>query len=534
MAERVISVWSPAWEGVDYATGYSTTPRPVRVNAMRVDLLNPAVGMHSTPGNGGAALETALRTTVAYANAYPTVKAAINANFFSVSGSNADNRGLLISGGSTISPHEGAFPTQLRITAGMVASIVAGTSTPAGIHTAIAGDAFMLNGGVHFGENSTLNPHTAVGLSQNGRFLYLLVVDGRQPGWSDGCTIWELGWWLSDLGAWWGMNLDGGGSTCMVSKFGSSAMVLNRPSDGSPRAVGANLGVITSDHDSRIDAFVRATDDTIRQKYWRSLAGWSPTFANLGAPAGGAASDPASVSWGPRRLDVFCLGTNGQLYQRNYNGAVWSSDWSSLGGALVGSPDVCSWEVDRLDVFGRSPTNTLVHRAWNGTTWGPWEDLGGSITSDPSAVSWAPGRIDVFARGSEGDLQHKWYIQGTGWSGWESLGGALQGGPDACSRYRNHIGVFYRGTDSALKHRFYEPGTSWSLEINLGGVLYSDPGVVSRGRDFMEVFARGGNGALYHKYFVNGTGWSAWSGELGGVLVGGPDAASWSNDAGKR
>ena len=80
------------------------------------------------------------------------------------------------------------------------------------------------------------HPRTAVGHSQDGRTLFLVTVDGRQPGYSVGMSLAELaGFMANDIGrfsasnanAHQGLNLDGGGSTTMVV----GNQVVNRPSD---------------------------------------------------------------------------------------------------------------------------------------------------------------------------------------------------------------------------------------------------------------------------------------------------------------
>lgn len=59
-----------------------------------------------------------------------------------------------------------------------------------------------------------VHPRSAAGVTSDGR-LILVVVDGRQPA-SGGAYLEELSGILSDLGASWAMNLDGGGSTALV------------------------------------------------------------------------------------------------------------------------------------------------------------------------------------------------------------------------------------------------------------------------------------------------------------------------------
>ena len=76
------------------------------------------------------------------------------------------------------------------------------------------------------------NPRTAVGLAANGRRLFLVTVDGRQQGYSDGMSLAELAALLRDLGASDAINLDGGGSTTFVVPDSTGALIIaNRPSD---------------------------------------------------------------------------------------------------------------------------------------------------------------------------------------------------------------------------------------------------------------------------------------------------------------
>ena len=84
------------------------------------------------------------------------------------------------------------------------------------------------------------NPRTAAGISQDGKTLYLMTVDGRRE--SDaGMTLAELAQTMIRIGAYEAMNFDGGGSTTMVVE----GKVVNRPSDQTgERPVGAALLVV--------------------------------------------------------------------------------------------------------------------------------------------------------------------------------------------------------------------------------------------------------------------------------------------------
>jgi hypothetical protein len=80
------------------------------------------------------------------------------------------------------------------------------------------------------------NPRTGVGFKADGTIL-LVVVDGRQSGYSVGMTLLEFAQAFQYLGADTAMNLDGGGSTTMVV----NGVIKNRPSDGTERAVSSAL-----------------------------------------------------------------------------------------------------------------------------------------------------------------------------------------------------------------------------------------------------------------------------------------------------
>ncbi len=94
----------------------------------------------------------------------------------------------------------------------------------------------LLSNGLDEGFNAAFwndrHPRTALGSTVHGD-LWMVVVDGRQPGVSRGASLSELGVIMQKLGCIDAMNLDGGGSSEMVLK----GMSLNRPSDKNSRAV---------------------------------------------------------------------------------------------------------------------------------------------------------------------------------------------------------------------------------------------------------------------------------------------------------
>lgn len=101
------------------------------------------------------------------------------------------------------------------------ASIVdAVANMPSNIRYAVSGNALVLKAGqiVSTDVAGTRHPRTVVGLSEDRKTLWLVVVDGRQEGHSRGASMLELGELLKKLGAYDALNVDGGGSTAMVVK----------------------------------------------------------------------------------------------------------------------------------------------------------------------------------------------------------------------------------------------------------------------------------------------------------------------------
>ncbi len=84
------------------------------------------------------------------------------------------------------------------------------------------------------------HPRTGVGLSSDGRTLWLVVIDGRTRR-SSGATVEELAETLRGLGASEGVKLDGGGSSAL---FVRRRGVVNHPSDGRERVVANHLAIV--------------------------------------------------------------------------------------------------------------------------------------------------------------------------------------------------------------------------------------------------------------------------------------------------
>lgn len=115
------------------------------------------------------------------------------------------------------------------------------------------GTMLLREGNIHasildFSQPHNLDRHPRTIAASNEEKLIFLVVDGRQPGHSDGMTLAECACYLQSIGMRDAMNLDGGGSsTCYARLPGERLPELrNSPSDGFERGVG-NAVVFVND-----------------------------------------------------------------------------------------------------------------------------------------------------------------------------------------------------------------------------------------------------------------------------------------------
>ncbi|NJP77713.1 phosphodiester glycosidase family protein [Streptomyces sp. AA8] len=93
-------------------------------------------------------------------------------------------------------------------------------------------------------DGATSAVRTAAGLSDEGRLFYLLALDGAAD-YRTGLTVAELADLMRDLGANDAVNLDGGGSSTLVTRDPDSGrtLVRNHPSGGAERPVANGIGV---------------------------------------------------------------------------------------------------------------------------------------------------------------------------------------------------------------------------------------------------------------------------------------------------
>ncbi len=240
--------WTPLYSGVEHAEVRAWRPRRMVAQAIRIDTSEPGVEFFATPSNGSRPGETDGLRTSSFLTRYG-LQAAINAAPFSpiwgAEGKPQDIKGLGVSGGETVSPPSG-YPA-LLISRDNEAIITGPPFQLDGVHNAVCGFNIILEDGEVRHGGGDVHPRVAVGVSRDGRYVYFLVVDGRQWNHSVGATCPEVAECLKQLGAWDGLNLDGGGTTTMVVSERGRARLVNRPihngMSGNERVSGSHLGV---------------------------------------------------------------------------------------------------------------------------------------------------------------------------------------------------------------------------------------------------------------------------------------------------
>ncbi|AQQ10262.1 Exopolysaccharide biosynthesis protein related to N-acetylglucosamine-1-phosphodiester alpha-N-acetylglucosaminidase [Sedimentisphaera cyanobacteriorum] len=259
------------FEGVKHIHRTLTEPRNININIVEIELSAEGIGFAVTPSNGESPGDADACTTTSFMQS-AGCQIAVNAGFYNMITN--DVLGYVCARGYAYSPFmdlsSESWPqpyAALNISPYNQPDMIfpaddqpLGTaSTP--VHqpwNAVPGSEWIVREGAAIVDdswpvNTGLHPRTAGGYNQDKSILYLVTVDGRQNGFSEGMTVQEVAQLLVDLGVYQGINFDGGGSTTMA--FADPApRVVNSPSGGSQRSVANHLGVYAN-YDDDIEQY---------------------------------------------------------------------------------------------------------------------------------------------------------------------------------------------------------------------------------------------------------------------------------------
>jgi len=240
--------------GLAYYAGKVSRPR-LEFNALRIDLSCPELRIYAAGGGDGLPDGKFASVKVSSFVRDNNLAAGINAlPFDPVSGKEGEPRanvGIVISDGVMVSPPSAQFDALVFYADGSAAiTPQSAIQSAALISSAVGGFHRILEGGELVPRvlgAKERHPRSAAGISPDGRYLYLLVIDGRRPG-SIGSTEAETALLLRSLGAGEGINFDGGGSTALALRYPDGKIrVVNTPIHGQipgrERAVAGCLGI---------------------------------------------------------------------------------------------------------------------------------------------------------------------------------------------------------------------------------------------------------------------------------------------------
>jgi len=262
--EAVSVQWTPLQvPGLDYFAGKVSRPR-IEFYALRVDLGAANLRIVAAPGGLGKinrAWRIVSTRVSSFVRDYGLI-AGINALPFApssdIEGEPRINVGLVIADGITFSPPHNSFDALVFYKDGH-AAIAAQSEIKDldSIENAVGGFYRILEHGElaprvlnmsdSAGAKHPRHPRSAAGISPDNKFLYLIVIDGRQIK-SIGSTEAETALLLKALGATEAINFDGGGSSALAIRYPDGQIrVVNSPIHGNipgrERAVAGCLGI---------------------------------------------------------------------------------------------------------------------------------------------------------------------------------------------------------------------------------------------------------------------------------------------------
>jgi hypothetical protein len=238
--------------------------------------------------------------------------------------------------------------------------------------------------------------------------------------------------------------VEGGGNDVSSALVAAAFALAGTPASGSYPASylyghdGANLANdITSGSDGTCTTAYLCTAGTGYDGPTGAGTIASATALGAHAPDASLTGGPVVVDPATGSLDVFGVGTQyGTAWGDTWTASGGWAAWKNMGGGLDPMPLSALYNPGsgRLEVYGLG-SNGDVEESYSsdGTTWSAWVDLGGTFGGAPSAVfNPLDNSVDVWEVATSGTAFVDSWHPGTGWSGWKNKSGTFtQSGLDA-------------------------------------------------------------------------------------------------------
>lgn len=248
------------YEGITYIRDERSALRPMVIHVVLIDLEADGIAFFVTPADDREDYDYTARTATQFIEEFD-VQIAINGDFYgpvrddgneTESGVNAHGLTIL----DNVTQTTGFAPPEIISTMYIDEdNHVTFNDQPETVSVAISGKYMLVIDNEYTDIEDPTNsyvedphPRTAIGLSEDGETLILMVVDGRQPDISEGATLPEMATFLKEYGAYTGINLDGGGSATLAwQDENGTAQLLNIPFSygevNAERLIANHLGV---------------------------------------------------------------------------------------------------------------------------------------------------------------------------------------------------------------------------------------------------------------------------------------------------
>ncbi len=202
------------------------------------------------------------------------------------------------------------------------------------------------------------------------------------------------------------------------------------PLDGFDRSAGI---AVTAWGPGRLDLMAITTDGDVVHTYYDQNAWRLPKWEFVSYPGDVGANEIGCASWGPNRIDCFVRGKNYRVYQVRWDGTSWRTiDMGPLPtGTMSDSPRMgiaaSGYGSNALHLVVVAVDGNVYHRKWDGATWSVWRAGGKPSDANLMTVTCQAGVIyvmDCVFQDVAGIAWHRSYYDSEGyWLDWHRLTG---------------------------------------------------------------------------------------------------------------